>query len=70
MAWKSKYMVVILKTDLKIVVKLLRNKTSPAYYSGPLVEKCKILINRDWRVEINHADRKANKVADWMSNWL
>lgn len=33
-----------------------------------MADKCKSLINRDWRVEVGHVHEEANRATNWAPN--
>lgn len=60
----------ILETGSHAAITLLRKDGASLGPYALLVEKCKELSGRAWRVTLCHICREGNKVADWIANWV
>lgn len=47
-----------------------KGNTEVENYNGILVEKCRRLLEQQCDVEFHHVYREANKIVDWLANWV
>lgn len=69
LAWKLGVQSVILETDSQQAVDIICNGAWANEELNGVVDACKELIHREWKVIVVHIYREANAVADWIARW-
>ncbi|KAK7259832.1 hypothetical protein RIF29_25447 [Crotalaria pallida] len=67
LAWNLDFKMVELHLDSLEAFNLLSGSHAGSYQGLGLISRISSLINRDWKVEINHIYRDSNRVADCMA---
>ena len=69
LTWNTGIRRVVLESDSKVVVKLIKNGSGGVDTHYNLIMQIKAMLGREWDVEILHVHREANYVADWLTNF-
>lgn len=69
-AWDGGCKKAILETYSLIVKMFLSNDPGSSTDKRVVMEKCKVVIRRDWEVMVIHIYREGNTVADGVANWV
>ena len=69
MTWDRGFRKVILESDSRVVVGLIKGESERVDNNFNLIMQIKSMLGRDWEVEIFHVYREANCVADWLANF-
>lgn len=56
-------------TDSIVAYEGLSDSCSRTGFNGGLLETCKELMSRNWKVVLKHTFREGNMVAGWIRNW-
>ncbi|CAL1380726.1 unnamed protein product [Linum trigynum] len=67
MAWKQGTQFLILETDSKLAIDLIRNREDPAHPHSTILAAIRRLLSQNWVVQLVHTYREGNRVADWLS---
>ncbi|CAN1256833.1 Putative ribonuclease H protein At1g65750 [Linum perenne] len=65
--WEAGFRKVVLQMDSQVAITLLTSDSNMNNHHSLEIEQLE-LCNREWRVEIRHVYREANKVADFLAN--
>lgn len=67
LAWELGHRDVIIQLDSKTLVDLIHRGQVLARYA-PMFQKLWQILDRDWRAEVQHVLREANRSADYLAN--
>lgn len=67
LTWKRNYRNVILRSDSLDAIRLILGGGNGNADDRELTEGCKVLLTREWVVEVEHVFREGNRVADWLA---
>nr|DAD32236.1 TPA_asm: hypothetical protein HUJ06_011087 [Nelumbo nucifera] len=67
LVWNSGHKI-ILKSDSRSTIQILKGGRDDHWRLSTINEEIKALLNRDWKVHINHCYREANRCANFMAN--
>ena len=68
-AWERRITQLEVEVDSELVVGFLKTGVSERHPLSSLVRLCHGFLSKDWRVEVSHVYREANRLADGLANY-
>ncbi|CAL1384891.1 unnamed protein product [Linum trigynum] len=66
-AWNQNTQFLILETDSKLAIELIRKREDPVHPHSTILTAIRRLMAQNWVVQLVHTYREGNRAADWLS---
>lgn len=60
---------VVLESDSTEAIDIVLGVCAGNAEDRAVIQECREIISREWKIEIRHISREANKIADWIAKW-